>query len=297
MRLGILYALAAYTIWGLFPMYFKAMQQVPPEQILMHRVLWSLVFLVLVLAARRQWAWLRGLIRQPRVVAGFSASALLLAVNWFVYIWAVNHGRVVDASLGYFITPLVNVLFGFVLLRERLRVVQWSAVFLAAVGVAWLTWHGGQLPWIGLTLAATFGTYGLLRKTGALGALEGLALETFVLFPAMFGYFLWLALQGTNAFLSTDTSTQWLFAAAGPITAIPLLMFAAGARRIPLSVLGILQYVAPSLQFLLGVLLYDEPFGGARLIGFVLIWAALAVYSAESMWQVRWAKPVGSSSV
>lgn len=292
MQLGILYASTAYAIWGLFPMYFKAVQDVPPLEILTHRVVWSLIFLGLVLAWRRQWAWMGNVVRRPRVLGWSAACGLLLAINWFTYIWAVNHGRVVDASLGYFINPLVNVLFGFVLLRERLRPVQWMAVGLAALGVAWLTWHSGSLPWIALTLAATFGTYGLLRKTAALGALEGQSLEVLVLFPFAFSYLVFLATQGTNAFLTAPAATQWLLAAAGPITAIPLLLFAAGARRIPFSLLGILQYIGPTLQFLLGVLLYNEPFGGARLLGFVLIWAALAVYSLESLWR-NWAmKPV-----
>lgn len=292
MQLGIIYACAAYAIWGLFPMYFKAMQEVPAEQILMHRVVWSLIFLIVVLAWRRQWSWIRTVVRQPRVLAGFTLSGILLAANWFTYIWAVNHGRVVDASLGYFITPLLNVVLGFLLLRERLRPMQWAAVGLAAIGVGWLTWHSGNLPWIGLTLAVTFGTYGLLRKTAALGALEGLSLETLVLFPVAFIYLAWLAMQNTNAFLVAPANMQWLLASTGPITAIPLLLFAAGARRIPLSLLGILQYIGPTLQFLLGVWLYHEPFGGARLVGFVLIWAALAVYSLESLWRNWTAKPV-----
>lgn len=290
MNAGIIYASLAYVIWGMFPMYFKAMQDIPPVQILMHRVVWSLVFLVIVLACRRQWAWLSDVRRRPKVLAGFVASATLLSINWLCYIWAVNHGRVVDASLGYFINPLVNVLLGFLLLGERMRMVQWTAVGIAAGGVAWLTWQTGSLPWIGLTLALTFGTYGLLRKTAALGALEGLSLETFVLFPVAFVYLAWLTLQGGNAFLTTTGSTRWLLVAAGPITAIPLLMFAAGARRIPLSLLGLLQYIGPSLQLMLGVWLYHEPFGSARLIGFALIWAGLALYSLESLWQTLAAK-------
>ncbi|MBI1891231.1 MAG: EamA family transporter RarD [Burkholderiales bacterium] len=295
MQLGIIYACAAYAIWGLFPMYFKAMQEVPAEQILMHRVVWSLIFLLVVLAWRRQWSWIGTVVRQPRVLAGFTLSGILLAANWFTYIWAVNHGRVVDASLGYFITPLLNVVLGFLLLRERLRPMQWAAVGLAAIGVCWLTWHSGNLPWIGLTLAVTFGTYGLLRKTAVLGALEGLSLETLVLFPVAFIYLAWLAMQNTNAFLVAPANTQWLLASTGPITATPLLLFAAGARRIPLSLLGILQYIGPTLQFLLGVWLYHEPFGGARLVGFVLIWAALAVYSLESLWRNWAAKPVAAN--
>jgi chloramphenicol-sensitive protein RarD len=290
MQLGILYAATAYIVWGLFPLYFKAMQSIPAMQILMHRVLWSVGFLLLVLASRRQWVWLRRLLDQPKVLAGFAASGMLLAGNWFTYIWAVNHDRVVDASLGYFITPLVNVLLGFVLLRERLRPVQWAAIALAASGVAWLTWQSGGMPWIGLILAATFGTYGLLRKTASLGALEGLALETLILFPLALAYLIFLTAHDNNAFLSAPSSVQWLLAAAGPITAIPLLMFASGARRISLSALGLLQYVSPTIQLLLGVWLYHEPFG-TRLIGFVLIWTALAIYSAEGLWRTWVNKP------
>ncbi|NEX63173.1 EamA family transporter RarD [Noviherbaspirillum galbum] len=285
MNQGILFAAGAYAAWGLFPLYFKALQSIPPAQILLHRMLWSLVFLVIVLTWRRQWAWLADVMRRPKVLAGFTASALLLSTNWFIYIWAVNNGRVVDSSLGYFINPLVNVLLGFLLLRERLRPVQWFAVGLAAAGVAWLTWQTGQLPWVALSLAGSFGLYGLLRKTAALGALEGLALETLLLFPLALGYLAVLTMDGSNAFLGASTPQQLLMAAAGPITAIPLLMFAAGARRIPLSLLGMLQYIGPTLQLLLGVWLYHEPFGGARLVGFALIWSALAVYSMEGVWR------------
>lgn len=283
MRKGILYATAAYTVWGLFPIYFKALHDIPPVEILLHRMLWSLVFLLLVLASRNQWSWIRNVMRQPKLIAGFTASALLLSVNWLIYIWAINNGRVIDASLGYFMTPLVNVLLGYLLLQERLRRTQWIAVALAAGGVLWLTWQTGHPPWIGLSLALSFGVYGLLRKTAALGPLEGLSLETFLLFPFAIGYLSWLTMQGHNAFLNGSGTSQWLLLAAGPITAIPLLLFAAGARRIPMSTLGLLQYIAPSLQLILGVALYHEPFNGDRLIGFIAIWAALAVYSAEGL--------------
>ncbi|OGB23794.1 MAG: transporter [Burkholderiales bacterium RIFCSPLOWO2_02_FULL_57_36] len=291
MRLGMLFASSAYVIWGLFPLYFKAVQDIPASEILMHRIVWSLGFLAIVLAWRKQWSWIGGLLRQPKVLAGFTASALLLSTNWFIYIWAVNNGRVVDASLGYFINPLVSVLLGSMLLHERLRPAQWTAVALAGAGVAWLTWQGGHLPWIGLALAISFGTYGLLRKTAALGALEGLSLETLILFPVAIGYLFMLTLDDRNAFAAASTSSRWLLAAAGPLTAIPLLMFAAAARRIPLSLLGLLQYIAPTLQLLLGVWLYHEPFGGARLAGFAMIWAALVLYSAEGLWRAWSAKP------
>ncbi|HEY0846751.1 MAG TPA: EamA family transporter RarD [Noviherbaspirillum sp.] len=285
MNTGILYAASAYALWGVFPLYFKSLQEIPPMEILLHRMVWSLLFVMIVLAWRRQWSWLGGVLRQPKVLAGFAASAALLSANWFIYIWAVNSGHVVESSLGYFINPLFNVLLGSLILHERLRPVQWIAVAIAACGVAWLTWHGGSLPWIALLLAATFGLYGLLRKTAALGALEGLALETLLLFPLAFGYLMVLSLDGRTSFAAASTTSQLLMAAAGPITAIPLLLFASGARRIPLSLLGLLQYIGPTLQLLLGVWLYHEPFGGARLAGFALIWSALAVYSLEGLWQ------------
>ncbi|WP_344761225.1 EamA family transporter RarD [Actimicrobium antarcticum] len=286
MRTGMLFAATAYIIWGLFPLYFKALQAIAPTQILLHRMVWSLLLMLCVLAWRRQWGWLRDVARQPKVLASFALSAVLLSTNWFIYIWAVNNGRIIDSSLGYFINPLVNVLLGYLLLGERLRFGQWIAVALAACGVAWLTWQSGHPPWIGLALALSFGVYGLMRKTAKLGPLEGLSLETLLLFPFALGYLGWLTLHHQNAFLSASATSQWLLVAAGPITAIPLLLFAAGARRIPMSTLGLLQYLGPTLQLLLGVLLYNEPFGQDRLIGFIAIWSALVVYSGEGILRV-----------
>jgi chloramphenicol-sensitive protein RarD len=281
MHNGVINAALAYVAWGLFPLYFRQLADVPALQVLVHRVVWSLLFVVVLLGARRQWRWLPETLQCPRVIAAFSVSALLLSANWLTYIWAVTHGHVVDASLGYFITPLVNVLLGFTLLHERLRALQWTAVGLAAVGVLWLAVQGGQLPWIALVLAATFGGYGLLRKTAALGALEGLALETMLLAPFAFALLAWDAWQGTASFPSAHGATNVLLVGIGPVTAIPLLLFAAGARSIRMSTLGLLQYLAPSIQFLLGVWLFGEPFSAARLVGFGFIWLALAVYSLE----------------
>jgi chloramphenicol-sensitive protein RarD len=283
MYTGVVYAFTAYALWGLFPIYFKILQPVAPAEVLLHRIVWSLGFLMIVLAWRRQWSWLKEAFRSPKVLAGFAASALLLSTNWYIYIWAVNQGRVVDASLGYFINPLVNVLLGFFLLDERLRPAQWAAVALAATGVGWLTWQAGGFPWIGIALALTFGSYGLMRKVAVLGPLEGLSLETLILFPFALIYLMTLVMNHQDAFSGAILSTQLLLAAAGPITAIPLLMFAAGARRIPLSLLGLLQYIGPTLQLLIGVWLYHEPFGQLRLFGFALIWSALAVYSFEGL--------------
>lgn len=287
MRRGIVYASLAYVIWGVFPIYFKALKAVPATQILAHRMVWSLVFLLIVLAGLRRWAWVRELASRPKVLLWFTGSAAIISVNWGLYIWAVNADRVVDASLGYFINPLVNVVVGALVLRERLRRGQWAAVAIAAGGVLWLTYQGGQLPWIGLLLAFSFATYGLMRKTAALGALEGLALETALLFPLAFAYLSWLALHDDNAFLGAAPSLQLLLAAAGPVTAIPLLLFAAGARRITFSLLGVLQYIGPTLQLLVGVWLYHEPFPLAKLAGYAAIWFALAVYTAEGLWQMR----------
>ena len=282
MNTGMLYAAGAFLSWGLFPLYFHAIKDVPASEILAHRMAWSLLFLMLVLAVRRQWKWLPQVLRQPKVVGSFLASAFLLSANWFVYIWAVNNGHVVDASLGYFINPLVNVLLGMLVLKEKLRRGQWIAIAVAATGVAWLTWQAGQIPYIALVLALSFGAYGLLRKTAALAALEGLSFETLILFPLAVAYLGWLVVHGQSVFLNVESdSTRWLLAAAGPTTAIPLLLFAAGARRIPMSVLGMLQYMSPSLQMLLGVWVFHEAFSSTKLVGFLFIWSALAIYMLE----------------
>ncbi|MFC0251617.1 EamA family transporter RarD [Massilia consociata] len=292
MRSGILSAALAFLCWGLFPIYFHALGDVPPMQILAHRVLWSLAFLLIVLAVRRQWKWF-AIVRQPRVFWSFVASAFLLSANWLVYIWAVKNGHVIEASLGYFINPLVNIMFGYVLLKERMRPAQWAAIGIAALGVAWLTWQSGTVPWIALFLAASFGGYGLLRKTAALGALEGLSFETMVLFPFAAAYVGWLTINGANAFINAPfDATRLLLIAAGPITAIPLLLFATGARKIPLSILGLLQYLSPTIQFLLGVWLFHEAFSSDRLVGFLMIWAALALFAGEGLLRSRSTKKI-----
>jgi chloramphenicol-sensitive protein RarD len=286
-RRGTIYAVLCYLIWGAFPVYFKSLEPVPALQSLAHRMVWSMLFLAVVLLARRQWGWLRAACADRSLLARFGASAVMLSTNWFVYIWACNSDHLVDASLGYFINPLVNVLLGFLFLRERLRPAQWFSIAIAATGVVWLTVEAGQLPWIGLTLAASFALYGLLRKTAPLGALEGLALETLLLSPFALACLLWLGWQGSNAFFQVPPATRALLVAAGPITAIPLLMFAAAARRISFSLLGLLQYICPSLQLLLGVAFYGEPFSTGRALGYGAIWLALLAYSLEAFWQIR----------
>jgi chloramphenicol-sensitive protein RarD len=285
---GVLYAALAYTMWGLFPLYFKQIAAVPALEIVLHRSVWSLAFLLVVLAVLKRWDWLRALCRQPRRLLPFVASALLLSVNWLIYVWAINSERVIDASLGYFITPLVNVLLGTFALHERPRPVQWLALALAALGVLWLTLQAGQWPWIALVIAASFGVYGLLRKTAPLGALEGLTLETMVLAPLALPLLAWWTASGTSALAhGFDAALAGWLLLAGPLTALPLLLFAAGARRITLTTLGLLQYIGPSIQFGLGVWLFGEPFARDRAIGFGLIWLALAAYSADSAWAMR----------
>ncbi|TMH33328.1 MAG: EamA family transporter RarD [Betaproteobacteria bacterium] len=287
MNPGLAYAFLAYVLWGLFPLYFRQVAAVPALEIVLHRSVWALLVLLLLLTALRRWSWLRDVLGRPRQLALFALSALLLSGNWLMYVWAVNHHRVIDASLGYFINPLVSVLLGYAVLHERLRRVQWAAVALAAAGVVWLTWRVGQLPWIALVLAVSFGLYGLMRKTASLGALEGLALETLLLAPIALPLLAWWTLQGTSALASGDLSLIAWLVLAGPLTAVPLLLFAAGARRITMATLGLLQYIAPTIQLLLGVWLYREPFDASRLAGFAMIWTALGIYSAEGWWTLR----------
>lgn len=283
MNKGALYAAGAYIIWGLLPLYWKALHDVPASQILSHRIVWSLVFVGLVLTARHKWTWLRSALHQPRVLLTFALSGTLLGINWFVYIWAVNAGFIVETSLGYFINPLVNVLLGFLLLKERLRPAQWLALALALAGVLYLTFSYGAFPWIAITLAFSFGTYGFIRKTATLNSAEGLFLETALLFLPAFSFLLLSEIRGTGAFGHADLLTNMLLIGAGVATSVPLLLFAAGARRITLTTLGLLQYIAPTLQFLIGVLIYNEAFGLSRLIGFGMIWLALIFYTAESL--------------
>lgn len=285
MNKGILYALGAYLIWGFLPLFWKAVQVATPLEILSHRIVWSLLLLVGILGVQQRWGWLALAVRDRQTLGTFLLSALLLGINWLVYIWAVNVGHIVEASLGYFINPLVNVVFGVIFLQEQMRPGQWLAVGLAALGVLYLSITLGALPWVGLTLGFSFAGYGLLRKTARLNALEGLTFETSFLFvPALF-YLLYLGATGQGVFGVVNGKLTVLLLLSGLFTALPLLLFSAGARRIPFSLVGILQYIAPTIQFLLGVYLYGEPFSPARLVGFGLIWLALALYSAETVWQ------------
>jgi chloramphenicol-sensitive protein RarD len=287
----LLAAALAYTLWGLFPLYFRQLQHVGALEIVLHRSIWALAFVLVLLAATRRFGWLGPVLRDRRQLARFSLSALLLSCNWLVYVWAVNHDQVIDASLGYFINPLVSVLLGFVVLRERLRLLQWLAVALAAAGVLWLTVQAGQPPWIALTLALSFGFYGLLRKTATLGALEGLALETLLLAPFAATALVWWAWRNESSVAPGDAVTWLWLLMSGPLTAVTLLLFASGARRLKLATLGLMQYISPTLQFALGVWLFKEPFTAARLAGFGAIWLGLAIYTGEAVRQMRQAEP------
>ncbi|MBN2147418.1 MAG: EamA family transporter RarD [Anaerolineales bacterium] len=284
---GIWAGIGAYGMWGLFPLYWKLLESVPALEILGHRMVWSLLFLAVLLTWRQDWGWLSAAARNRRVLIIYSLAAALLSVNWGVYIWGVNAGYIVETSLGYFINPLVNVIFGVLFLGERLRRGQAVAVTLAAVGVIYLTFNYGRLPWVALILALSFALYGLLKKTASLNAVHSLTLETIVMFLPAFGYLIYRQIVGVGAFAHQGFATTSLLALAGLVTSIPLLLFGMAARRIPLSMIGFLQYIAPTLQFLIGIFIFNEPFPPARLVGFAIIWAALAVYSAEGLWNGR----------
>ena len=282
MNKGVLSAALAYIMWGFFPIYFKVLSPVSPIEILCHRMVWSFVFLTGVLTVTRQWGWLRSAVQKPRTVLIYFGAASLLAVNWFTYIWAVNSGFIIESSLGYFINPLVSILLGVLILREKLRPVQWIPVGIAALGVAYLTWTYGRLPWIALILALTFAFYGLVKKIAPLSSLNGLSLETGLLFLPALGILIFLEATGTAGFGHSGMGMSILLALSGVITAVPLLLFATGARSIPLYLLGLLQYIAPTLQLLIGVLIYQEAFTIHQFIGFGMIWLALGIYSFEA---------------
>lgn len=284
MSAGAIAAALAFAWWGFFPLYFRLLPGVAPTEVLANRIVWSLGLVLAALAWRGRWEWLAAL-RRPRVLGMFVVTSLLLSANWLTYIWAVSNAHVVDASLGYFITPLVNVALGYSLLGERPRRAQWIALALAAAGVLWLGVSAGRLPWIGLVLGLSFGAYGLLRKVAVLGALEGLTLETLILAPAALAAMAgWWAGSATS-FPAPDLATNAWLVGLGPATTAPLLLFSFAARRLPLTTLGLFQYLSPSIQFVLGIWFFHEAVAPARLFGFGLIWLALCLYSADS-WRV-----------
>jgi chloramphenicol-sensitive protein RarD len=289
-RRGVLLALVAYGIWGAFPIYLRALPPLGPLEVVSHRIVWSLAVLVGLFAVRREgWHWLVQL-RDAPTRRSLLTSSLLIATNWLVYVWAVSVGRVIETSLGYFINPLVSIGLGVWVLGERLRPLQWAAVALAATAILWLSIASGAVPWISLVLAFSFGGYGLVKKQSPLAGERGLTLETALLAPLALGVVLHAEWHGNGHFLSQGLTGRLLIVSTGLATTLPLLAFAGAARRIPLSQIGLLQYLAPTLQFLIGLLVFHEPFGVLRFIGFSMIWIALACVALEAVfnrWRIR----------
>ena len=281
MSKGILYGVSVYLLWGFFPIYWKLLSRVPALQLLGHRIVWSFLLLLSVIFITKQWNEFRVTLN-ARTFRIYLIAALLIGVNWLTYVWAVNAGFIVETSLGYFINPLLSVLMGVLFLGERLRPMQWIPVALAAMGVAYLTFAYGQLPWIALLLAFTFGFYGLAKKIAPLGSLFGLTLETGILFLPAFVYLGIVESNNTAAFLHSGITSDLLMIGAGLVTTVPLLMFASAAKQIPLTMIGLLQYIAPTIQFLIGVFIYKEPFVQSRLIGFSIVWLALIIFWIEN---------------
>jgi chloramphenicol-sensitive protein RarD len=281
-RSGLLMGLGAYTLWGVLPLYFKAMGSVRATEIVAHRILWSLVFLGALAALWKRWPGIRAALSTRRVALTLLLTAVLIGINWLTYIYAVMAGHVLEGSLGYYLNPLVNVVLGVFLLKEKLSRLQKGATVLAAAGVAILAVGAGGAIWISLTLAASFALYGFLRKVAPVDSLEGLWIETMFLAPLALGWVLWLTQAGESAFLQ-DRTIDLLLILGGALTAIPLLLFTAAAKRLPYSTLGFLQYVAPSLQFLLAVLVFDEPLTAAHMVCFGAIWTALAIFVGEGL--------------
>lgn len=281
MNKGIVYGIGAYTLWGVLPIFWKLLHSVPPLEIVSHRVVWSFIFVFLVVVISKDWQSFAQLRQRPKILLAYLATAIVLSINWLVYVWAINAGYIVESSLGYFINPLVNVLLGVVFLREKLRLWQWIPVGLATLGVLYLTVSYGALPWIALTLAFSFGTYGLIKKTAALSSIPSFTIETGFMFVPALGMLLYLEFVGRGAFGHQTPLVTLMLVLAGVATGLPLLWFGAAARMIHLSTLGFLQYIAPTFQFLIGVLLYGEDFSQDRIIGFCIIWVALLMFTID----------------
>jgi len=292
-RRGLWMAIGAFVIWGVMPLYWHLLKAVPSLQIIMHRIVWSTVLVAGWLLWKYGRGWLRETLAIPRAAWMLALSGALIAFNWGLYIWAVNAGHVVETSLGYFINPLLNVVLGVVVLRERLTPVQWVSVAIATCGVLWLTFNYGSFPWIALALACSFGGYGLIRKLVGVPPVRGLGIESLYLFLPALAVLLWGEFHGAGGFVAHDGLRAWgwgiaaLLVVGGALTALPLIGFADAVRRIPYSVVGVLQYIAPTLQLLCGVLVLGEDFGSDRAIGFVLIWIALAVYAGDGLLRAR----------
>ena len=296
LRRGAWYVGLSYAFWGFFPIYWKALAGISSLQLICHRIVWSFLVLIVLIAPfgsaqAKRWGEFRVLwhaVRSPRTVGVYAVAAFAIAINWLIFVWAVSVNQIVQISLGYFINPLLSVVLGMIVFHERLRPLQWMSVALAAAGVLYLTIAHDELPWVALSLAATFGTYGLMKKIAPLSAVQGLTFETGILFLPAAMYLLVEELAGRGAFMHAGSLRNLLMLGAGPVTSLPLLMFAAGVRRIPLSLVGMLQYINPTLQITIGVLLYKEPFTRVQLAGFALVWSALALFAIESYLTHRW---------
>ena len=284
---GLLAAIGAFIIWGTLPLYLKPIHDLDSLQIISHRIAWACVLVFIWLGVRGELGDLRKVVTNRAVMGRLTLTAVLITVNWLGYVWGVGHGRVVETSLGYFMNPLANVLLGVVVLRERLNAAQWTAVGIAAFAVLYITFATGATPWIALTLATSFSLYGLIRKVVHVEALQGLAVETLALMPLAVGYLIWCEVTGVGAFGHSGALINALLVGCGPMTAVPLFLFAFGARLIPYSTIGLLMYIAPSLQLLSGIFFYHESFTGARAFGFGLIWLALVIYAGDGIWRAR----------
>jgi chloramphenicol-sensitive protein RarD len=287
MNKGVLYGVGAYVLWGFFPIYWKYLHVVPALQVIGHRIGWSFAVLFIYILVTKQWQDFRSVAFNSRTIFIYAVAGVLLSINWLIYVWGVNAGFIVETSLGYFINPLLSVLMGVIFLRESLRPAQWIPVIIAGLGVIYLTVAYGRLPWIALSLAFSFGLYGLVKKLSPLGSLYGLTLETGIVMPAALIYLVILQMTGSAAFLHQGGTVDLLLAGAGIVTTIPLLMFASAAKQIPLTMVGILQYIAPTLQFIIGVFIYKEPFDHSHLIGFGLVWIALIIFWIENFFSHR----------
>ena len=278
----------AYTLWGFFPIYWKVLAGISPLQLIGHRIVWSFLLLLVMMGRSKEWAAMWSSMQTPRVLTVYTIAGLAIATNWLIFVWAVAVNQIVQISLGYFINPLLSVVLGMAIFHERLRKLQWVSVALAATGVLYLTVTLGALPWIALSLATTFCIYGLMKKLAPLGSVHGLTLETGILFIPAAVYLIVEHLAGRGVFTHSGALRDALMVAAGPTTAVPLLLFASGVRRIPLSLVGMLQYINPTMQICIGVLLYKEPFTRVQLVGFGLVWTALALFALENYASRRW---------
>lgn len=284
---GFLFALSAYIAWGVFPIYWRLLQQVPAFQLISHRIIWSFALLMIILAFKGGIKTIIGQMTNLKVLRVYALASILIGINWLFYVWAVNTGFIIETSLGYFINPLISVLLGTIFFKERLRPMQWIAVLLAAIGVAYLTITYGRLPWIALILAFSFGFYGLVKKLAPLNSVSGLTMETGLLFLPALGYLLFSEWHGGGVFTHSGSQADLLMIGTGLITTFPLLMFASATQRIPLSMVGLMQYIAPTLQFLIGIFIFRESFSSQQLIGFGLVWVGLIIFISESILRAR----------